>query len=942
MPIDLRNLAAGPAPQVVSPSSPKFFDRTKLTGTGKETGLLSKFANPAVANEPMTTPTECVEGKRVHYTNNSNEVWRWPVNPLTDEAWDKDVSEVEIITSWRRAPLAYIETENGNVRGNLYVSMMPHALLLEEKRTPGNTRGNIQRTFTPSYQIFVWWIPENCSDTHAGADRFYGRPISWASQSAHRAKVSWKFTARPKHAIEQLLREIHEDEQSRNGRWSSSYEKCTVIIKRPEVESWLSNYSLYNMLCERAREWTEDLDKYINILLDEYVSAEDEGESHYALAGRLTRLGRVFRRYEAYSVPLESYKSIYQSVSDKLASSSEFPEAVSFLAKQNLNLLLADTLQQLSDNKDKLPHIASNGAKGDKFFSRKQRDAIESTEPLVMVQSGAGSGKSSTIRGRIKFLLDAGVTPSDIMVISFTNAAADHISEIAPDVHSMTMAKMIHEIYSTNYPNHELSSIQTLINSVDIYLDPMDEFTVDFRHKLKNLSFTDKNATTKMNNFVEANFDKVIEALDIIGQTTLELEIIICYQMIDSLIEPDTIASKHLIVDEVQDNSVFEFIYTLKYIAKHLETLFVVGDSSQTLYEFRSANPTALNVLENSGIFKTYKLDINYRSNQEILDFANVTLADIEANRFANIQLQSHDFRNADNPVTCDTFKNRVKVVATQASNRQEVRDKLPELLTTEFVPWAQDIINRDEKICILAYSRDDVMRLQQAVEALFPAETTVSLVPEKQFNNTAFSEYIRRYWNDVQFVPKKSLSADIRAEIINRLPILVSNVKNSRPVVEEMLNDWDANYYELIRQWIAQYEMGIIDEDTLLVRVRDSLLHTEISHNAERQSVLAQRNAAQKEAAADSNARFFFSTIHSAKGLEFDNVCLLYQGGNFEKSEENKRMYYVALTRAMNSELILAFDDRKHAHIMDNYDQVIDTITRKSIAQKYANLLDD
>ena len=68
-----------------------------------------------------------------------------------------------------------------------------------------------------------------------------------------------------------------------------------------------------------------------------------------------------------------------------------------------------------------------------------------------------------------------------------------------------------------------------------------------------------------------------MKTLDIIGQTSLELEIIICYQKIDTLAEPPEVKSKYLIIDEVQDNSIFEFIYTLKYVDKNKESLFIVG-----------------------------------------------------------------------------------------------------------------------------------------------------------------------------------------------------------------------------------------------------------------------------------------------------------------------------------------------------------------------------
>ena len=61
-------------------------------------------------------------------------------------------------------------------------------------------------------------------------------------------------------------------------------------------------------------------------------------------------------------------------------------------------------------------------------------------------------------------------------------------------------------------------------------------------------------------------------------------------------------------------------------------------------------------------------------------------------------------------------------------------------------------------------------------------------------------------------------------------------------------------------------------------------------------------------------------STIHSAKGLEFQNVILLYDESK-KNEEEDKRMYYVGLTRAMSSECVIAFNTTKGSEIKSAYD---------------------
>lgn len=207
---------------------------------------------------------------------------------------------------------------------------------------------------------------------------------------------------------------------------------------------------------------------------------------------------------------------------------------------------------------------------------------VDAPDKLYVIKDFIVTHNSSVILSRIEALIEAGVNPHDITVLSFTNAAADHITDKNPNVNSMTIARMIHEIYTANFTGHELSSLDTIANSIEIYY-PFKPGRIQptiaerFQQKIKNLIKSDTNAFTEMNNFIEDNYDEVINILDTIHQTSLELEIIICYQKIETFIEPPNVKSKYLIIDEVQDNSIFEFVYMLKYVSKNKEALFMVG-----------------------------------------------------------------------------------------------------------------------------------------------------------------------------------------------------------------------------------------------------------------------------------------------------------------------------------------------------------------------------
>ena len=547
-----------------------------------------------------------------------------------------------------------------------------------------------------------------------------------------------------------------------------------------------------------------------------------------------------------------------------------------------------------------------------------------SNEPLILVQAGAGTGKSTLILGRIDYLVHSGVNPEDITVLSFTNAAADNITAKNPNVHSMTIARMIHEIYTANFANHELSSLDTIVNCLDIYYPPqpgVDRGIVnEFQRRIHAMIKNDANNFTEMNNFIEDNYDAVIDILDTLGQTSLELEIIICYQKIESFIEPSTITSKFLIIDEVQDNSIFEFVYTLKYVDKHKESLFIVGDCSQTLYEFRASNPRALNILEGSNTFATYQLNVNYRSNQEILDFANVALRNIEANQYAQIQLQANSLAQ----VTEQSFTDKVTFNYHQLNKLTDFHQELPGIFSTEIRSYIDKCLAKNEQVAILAFTRQDVAVIKQILENQYPTSSCVSLVPEKMYATTVISTFIKKYWNDIRFAPYANIMQVIFNEIMAHLTYLVYDDKRAAPHVQDMMMQWFKEQGGAVKSWINQFHNGQLTEKEMLDLIKDNLLNFEISTNAIKQSLLSSKNQQAKKDNAAADANFVISTIHSAKGLEFQNVIVLYRNEN-QMEEDKKRMYYVAFTRAMSTEYILAYDTMTSPQIQADYVTVLE-----------------
>jgi DNA helicase-2/ATP-dependent DNA helicase PcrA len=680
------------------------------------------------------------------------------------------------------------------------------------------------------------------------------------------------------------------------------------------LAEFYSDYSVYDNITDSAQRWSsDDIADDIHDVIDALVS-----KKHSYGDEQLAQMVYELRYMEQYNVPLSAYKKIYASI-NMLCD----PQTASLLVKQNMNLLMNDTLSDLGSKRDQLERAPETikTIPVQRQLSPQQLAAVRSTEPLILTQAGAGAGKSTVILARIQQLGLCGVNPADITVLSFTNAAADNIIRKNPDVRSMTIARMIHDLYMGYFPTHELSSVETIANSLGIYM-PGDPFAFQFAEKLRRLEGRNsEGAHTALNNFIESHLEQTVDALNLIKQTSLELEIILAYQMIDKMPLPAGLNIRHLIIDEVQDNSVFEFIYLLRLVNKLNCSLFIVGDSSQTLYEFRSANPKALNALESSGVFTPYKLETNYRSNQEVLDMANIhLLSEIEANQFAQIRLRA----NSLTPVTAQSFQDKVRVVHEHYTADRKFLSDLPVLLSKHTHSYIQECLNRGEQVAFLAFTRREAFAVQKRLEELFPGRSVISMISDRRRASTFFSSFIEHHWSDIEAVDPANASFVFTKELVSRGP---GNNPNAQAALAKMASEWWTASALTIQGWVYEYQAGIITKSVFFDRLKKCILDHEIRHNSIRDALMHRNNEERKIRNLETKADLIVSTVHGVKGLEFDNVVVIHKDQS-DMTEEKKRLYYVAFTRAKNSLFVLSHGTTLSARIVSDYNLIVDSLT--------------
>lgn len=288
----------------------------------------------------------------------------------------------------------------------------------------------------------------------------------------------------------------------------------------------------------------------------------------------------------------------------------------------------------------------------------KQFEVATHTDGPLVVMAGAGSGKTHVVMNRIAYLVYKGTKAERILVVTFTNAAADEIigraSNLYDSVCSKIKAGTYHKFCNTmlriygqaiginNYTILSGSDNKNLIDYVkssdirfkDLKNFPSSKVLVSIYSKAVNCQTDIKTILTSDQKWMK--YLEYVNEIELLQESVrnyckevqkYNYDDLLIYM--NELLDNDEICEKiankfdYIMVDEFQDTNNLQEDILLK-LSKYNKNIMVVGDISQSIYAFRGANVRNLQnfnkVIPNC---KTVVLDTNYRSTQQVLDFAN-------------------------------------------------------------------------------------------------------------------------------------------------------------------------------------------------------------------------------------------------------------------------------------------------------------------------------
>ena len=618
-------------------------------------------------------------------------------------------------------------------------------------------------------------------------------------------------------------------------------------------------------------------------------------------------------------------------------------------------------------------------------LNSEQRQAASQIEGTVMIIAGAGSGKTRTLTYRVANLLEHGVSPYSIMVLTFTNKAAKEMDErivslignrskgmMIGTFHSVFMKILRIECerigYIRNFSVYDTADSKSLIKNIvkDFSLDEKvynSSFVLDRISKAKSNLISSEEYLADNTYFTEDNIAGKPQIGRIFHEYNARLRKNMAMDFDDLLFNTYTLLCscpdvaqkyqnrfKYILVDEYQDTNHAQY-KIIKILAEKYKNICVVGDDAQSIYAFRGANiQNILNFRKDYPDAYTFKLEENYRSCQNIVNAANSVIdknveqikktiwtANPEGEKIVFKTLNS-DREEAE--YVCNKIRERISLeeeknygnyailYRTNAQSRA-----FEDALRLKNIPYkifgGISFYSRAEIKNVLGYFRLVVNnRDNEAFERIinYPArgigQTTLSrLKIAAAENNLSFFETIYQVnlstYNINSSTQKKLLafcdyirafSANLYNKDAFELGEEIVRTCRIKEALKEENTAENSDRINNIEELVNSLQSFIENEEEVIL---DEATGEEISTNSKSLDVFLQQISLFSETdTMDENPNcVVLMTIHSSKGLEFDNVFIVGMEENLfpstlaltskRETEEERRLFYVAMTRA-------------------------------------------
>ena len=572
-----------------------------------------------------------------------------------------------------------------------------------------------------------------------------------------------------------------------------------------------------------------------------------------------------------------------------------------------------------------------------------QKKAATHIDGALLILAGAGSGKTKTITTRLAYLLSLGIDPANTLTLTFTNKAASEMRERALN---MINNETPHPPLLLTFHKFGLIFLKLNIH----FLNRDNNFVIidadDQRKILKQISkefppnYMSKEISRYKNSFLtpnevyelanDTNYKKMAYIYEkyqnyLLDNNLVDFDdlLLLTYQILkenDDLTEEISQKYQYIMVDEYQDTNEIQLLLLKKLCSTH-NNICVVGDDDQSIYGFRGANHKNILEFEKDFNAKVIKLELNYRSTNQILKAAN-SLISFNKNRYDKKLISAIGdgkevkiLNNYNEIAEAEAIAKDIKNLIQNGVNPKDIAilyrinalsRSIEDGLRNEGIAYklvgGMKFYEREEIKDLISYLRlmvnphDDysfkriVNKPRRGI-----GKTTINKIEEIK-GEKSFIEFIKT--QNLDFISKKA--AKTLNEFVKTIEFLAKSPLDELPELLENTIELSSSYKDEDKARNIEEFYGMLREKNDL-NLREFL--NELSLQSDQDKI--------------TNETINVMTIHASKGLEFEYLYVIgLEEGFFPLGdadiEEERRLAYVAITRA-KKELTLSYVESRY-----------------------------
>ena len=590
-----------------------------------------------------------------------------------------------------------------------------------------------------------------------------------------------------------------------------------------------------------------------------------------------------------------------------------------------------------------------------------QTEAVAHNKGPCMVLAGPGSGKTLTIAKRIEYLImKHKVRPEEILVITFTKYAAWEMknrtrSICGPSSYAVTFGtfhginygilKWAYRLNQSNLLSDEekYRILREILPGIDWDQEPEADEEKDYLQELAIEIGNVKNNCMDIEEYepvkyTTEKFRKLYRTYEETKKKYRKIDfedmLIQCRDLF--MKRPDILKKwqekfQYILVDEFQDVNQAQYD-VVRMLAAPQDNLFVVGDDDQSVYGFRGAKPgIMMEFMKDYPKARQILLDVNYRSSGYIVKGALRVIG----NNKIRFEKKIEAFRKPDETVHVQEVKDPVQEAEYVLERIREYREKgvsytemavlyrtnvdaraMSELMTEYQIPFVMkehlnNIYEHFIALDMISYLRLSQGEYDRKYFLQIANRPNRYLTRESMKTGNVSYESLRRYYRDKDWMVDRidQLEWDMKM-ICDKTPYAAIQYIRKRMGYDEFLKEYAAyrkisseDLFALLEEiWQNSKGYGTIKEWFEHIESYGKMLKEQNKKNGEKEGVN-------------------LMTMHAAKGLEFDTVfvieanegsCPYKKATADEEIEEERRLFYVAMTRAKRK-LVISYVKEKN-----------------------------